>query len=107
MIRELNAMPEYALEVQDYTFSYGTTGENVLNGVTFRLEKGTFTALCGVSGSGKSTPLRAFKPELAVAGESSGRIRVLGDDPYSLSPVEPAFSRTSRAPSARWSSSCP
>ena len=54
-------MPEYALEV-----------------------------LCGVSGSGKSTLLRAFKPELAVEGESSGQIRVLGDDPYTLSPVESA-----------------
>lgn len=83
-------MPTYALEVQDYSFSYGDTGVNVLNGVTFSLEKGSFTALCGVSGSGKSTLLRAFKPELAVAGESSGQIRVLGDDPYSLSPIESA-----------------
>ncbi|MBR2804094.1 MAG: ABC transporter ATP-binding protein, partial [Eggerthellaceae bacterium] len=83
-------MPEYALEVQDYSFSYGKTGVNVLNGVTFSLDKGSFTALCGVSGSGKSTLLRAFKPELAVEGESSGQIRVLGDDPYTLSPVESA-----------------
>ncbi len=83
-------MPEYALEVQDYSFSYGDTGVNVLNGISFCLEKGSFTALCGVSGSGKSTLLRAFKPELAVAGESSGQIRVLGDDPYSLSPIESA-----------------
>ena len=38
-------MPEYALEVQDYAFSYGTTGHNELDSVTFSLEKGSFTAL--------------------------------------------------------------
>ena len=80
----------YALEVQDYAFSYGKTGVRVLDGVTFRLEQGSFAALCGVSGSGKSTLLRAFKPELAVAGEVSGTIRVLGDDPYALDAVESA-----------------
>lgn len=80
----------YALEVQDYSFSYGKTGVRVLDGVTFCLEQGSFAALCGVSGSGKSTLLRAFKPELAVAGEASGTIRVLGDDPYALDPVESA-----------------
>ena len=80
----------YALEVQDYSFSYGKTGVRVLDGVTFSLERGSFAALCGVSGSGKSTLLRAFKPELAVAGEASGTIRVLGDDPYALDPIESA-----------------
>ena len=83
-------MHEYALEVEHYFFSYGKTGVNVLNDVSFCLEKGSFAALCGVSGSGKSTLLRAFKPELAVAGDSSGSIRVLGDDPYALSPIESA-----------------
>ena len=83
-------MHEYALEVEDYSFSYASSGVKALDGVSFKLEKGSFAALCGVSGSGKSTLLRAFKPELAVAGESSGTIRVLSDDPYKLSSVESA-----------------
>lgn len=80
----------YALEMKDFSFSYGTAGVRALDGVTFQLEKGSFAALCGVSGSGKSTLLRAFKPEIAVAGESSGTIRVFGDDPYELDPIESA-----------------
>ena len=80
----------YALEMKDFSFSYGTAGVRALDSVTFQLEKGSFAALCGVSGSGKSTLLRAFKPEIAVAGESSGSIRVFGDDPYELDPIESA-----------------
>ena len=80
----------YALEMEDFSFSYGKSGVRALDGVSFKLEKGSFTALCGVSGSGKSTLLRAFKPEIAVAGESSGNIRVFGDDPYELDPIESA-----------------
>ena len=81
---------EFALEVEDYSFTYASSKVKALDGITFSLRKGSFAALCGVSGSGKSTLLRAFKPELAVAGEASGTIRVLGDDPYELSPVESA-----------------
>lgn len=83
-------MSKYALEMHGYAFSYGSTGEVVLHDVSFGLEHGSFTVLCGTSGSGKSTLLRAFKPELAVAGESRGTVRVLGDDPHLLSPVESA-----------------
>ena len=83
-------MSEYALEVCGYSFSYGSTAAEVLHDITFRLERGSFVALCGPSGSGKSTLLRALKPELSVAGEPRGTIRVLGDDPKLLSPVESA-----------------
>ena len=83
-------MCEYALEMRDYAFSYGSAGEDVLHNITFGLERGSFAVLCGASGSGKSTLLRALKPELAVAGKSKGMVRVLGDDPYLLSPVESA-----------------
>ena len=83
-------MSEYALEMHDYAFSYGQTGTNVLHDITFGLESGSFAVLCGASGSGKSTLLRALKPELAAGGEPRGTVRVLGDDPYLLSPVESA-----------------
>lgn len=81
---------DYALEMRDFSFSYGTSSVRALDGITFKLDKGSFAALCGVSGSGKSTLLRAFKPEIAVAGESSGSISVFGDDPYELDPIESA-----------------
>ena len=83
-------MSEYALEMRDYAFSYGSAGEDARHDITFGLESGSFTVLCGASGSGKSTLLRALKPELVVAGASKGTVRVLGDDPYLLSPVESA-----------------
>ena len=83
-------MTEHAVEMRDYAFSYGPAGADVLHGITFGLESGSFAVLCGASGSGKSTLLRALKPELAVAGSSRGTVRVLGDDPYLLSPVESA-----------------
>ncbi len=83
-------MSKYAIEMRDYAFSYGPEGVDVLHGITFGLENGSFAVLCGASGSGKSTLLRALKPELAVAGASKGTVRVLGDDPYLLSPVESA-----------------
>ncbi len=83
-------MTEYALEIRDYAFSYGSTGVDVLHDISFGLEGGSFAVLWGPSGSGKSTLLRALKPALAVAGSSRGTVRVLGDDPYLLSPVESA-----------------
>lgn len=83
-------MSEYALEIRDYAFSYGSTGVDVLHDISFGLEGGSFAVLWGPSGSGKSTLLRALKPALAVAGSSRGTVRVLGDDPYLLSPVESA-----------------
>ncbi|MEE1160117.1 MAG: ABC transporter ATP-binding protein, partial [Atopobiaceae bacterium] len=83
-------MSEYALEIRDYTFSYGSTGVDVLHDISFGLEDGSFAVPWGPSGSGKSTLLRALKPALAVAGSSRGTVRVLGDDPYLLSPVESA-----------------
>ena len=76
------------IELREVTLGYG---ERVLLRVDeLMLPRGRITAVIGRNGCGKSTLLRAFKPELAVAGESSGQIRVLGDDPYTLSPVESA-----------------
>ena len=86
----LRNVSEYALEMRDYAFSYGSTSTDALHDISFGLRHGSFAVLCGTSGSGKSTLLRAFKPELAVAGESRGTVRVLGDDPHLLGPVESA-----------------
>ena len=46
---------EHSIEFRDVSFAYKDSGEDVLKGVSFRLEKGSTTALVGRSGAGKST----------------------------------------------------
>jgi ABC-type multidrug transport system fused ATPase/permease subunit len=47
---------EYELEFKDVSFSY--ENKNVLNGISFGIEKGRVTALVGESGGGKSTIMK-------------------------------------------------
>ena len=49
-----------------------------LSNVSFSVEEGAFCVLVGPTGCGKTTLLRALKPELAPAGEKRGCMRVLG-----------------------------
>ena len=46
---------EREIEFRDVSFAYQNSGEEVLKGVSFRLKKGSVTALVGRSGAGKST----------------------------------------------------
>nr|MBR4281473.1 ABC transporter ATP-binding protein [Clostridia bacterium] len=46
---------EKCIEFRNVTFMYQNSGEEVLRGVSFRLEKGSTTALVGRSGAGKTT----------------------------------------------------
>ncbi len=68
------------LQVRDVTFRYPTSGEAVLNGMSFRIKKGEFVVLCGETGCGKTTLLRLIKNELAPHGERKGRIYFSGKD---------------------------
>ncbi|QMU78264.1 peptidase domain-containing ABC transporter [Streptacidiphilus sp. PB12-B1b] len=66
-----------ALEVDDVSFAYGAGGTRVLSEVSFSVPQGTFTALLGGSGSGKSSCA------LLLAGlhsPTAGSVRVDGHD---------------------------
>lgn len=50
------------IQFQDIHFRYPTRPDvRVLRGLSFKVEPGTYTALVGASGSGKSTVLVSFK----------------------------------------------
>lgn len=69
------------LRVENLTKIYGK-GENevrALDGVSFSLEKGEFTAIIGSSGSGKSTLLHLIG---GVDTPSAGKVFVDGTDVY-------------------------
>ena len=73
------------LAVKDLTFTYPGCASPAVEGVTFRVEKGEFLAVCGPTGCGKSTLLRLLKRELAPLGELSGEITVNGQAQAALS----------------------
>ena len=68
-------MKSEKLEVKNLVFNYGV--KNILNDISFNVEKGEFIAVVGKSGAGKSTLLRCLnllnKPksgEINIAGNS-------------------------------------
>jgi NHLM bacteriocin system ABC transporter ATP-binding protein len=66
-----------AIEVSNAVFSYGANLGPVLNGVSVRIEAGSFTALCGPSGSGKSTLANLI---LGLDSPSAGAVLFDGQD---------------------------
>jgi ABC-type Fe3+/spermidine/putrescine transport system ATPase subunit len=70
-----------AIGVRDLKVAYG--GTNVLHGVSLDFEPGSFTALLGSSGCGKTTLLRALSGFVPI---QSGSIIVGGQDIASLPP---------------------
>ncbi len=62
------------LEVKNAAFVYPKAPRPAVNNVSFMVEEGGLTLLCGVSGSGKSTLLRLLKPGLMPHGSFSGEI---------------------------------
>lgn len=63
------------------SFSYG--GDKVLNEASAEIKKGEFVALCGISGSGKSTIIRLL---LSLIDPDSGRVYLKGDINRRLNP---------------------
>lgn len=67
------------LEADGVRFAYGPTP--VLDGVSFRVERGEFVALAGPNGAGKSTLLRIL---LGLLTPAAGTVRLLGAAPADL-----------------------
>ena len=65
-----------ALAARDVVVELG--GRRVLDGVSFEVGRGEFTALCGPNGGGKTTLLRAA---LGLVPLAKGSIEVLGERP--------------------------
>ena len=83
---EMPALPEPAqpaavhgtdVELQDVRFAYTADGPEVLHGLSLRLPQGSFTALVGPSGGGKSTVAKLIARFWDV---SSGSIAIGGVD---------------------------
>ncbi|MED1204321.1 ABC transporter ATP-binding protein [Heyndrickxia acidicola] len=70
------------LTARNLTFQYPDQEEKALNGLTFNMNKGEFTVLCGPSGSGKSTLLRLLKRGVAPHGIQTGEL-LFKEQPFS------------------------
>lgn len=66
------------LRVENLNFSYPETENAVLSDVSFSINAGDFTVLCGRSGCGKTTLLRLLKKELSPVGNMRGEIYFRG-----------------------------
>ena len=73
-------MAETTLVVEEVSFAYGR--ERVLEDVSLTMAPGEFVALVGPNGSGKSTLVKVI---LGLLRPSSGRVRLFGADPATLS----------------------
>lgn len=74
-----------ALAFHDLTVELG--GHAALAGLSARVEKGGFTAVCGPNGAGKTTLLRAA---LGLVKATSGQVLIDGVETRSLSPADRA-----------------
>lgn len=73
------------LDIRNLTFTYPNGASPALAGVSLSVQRGEMIAVCGATGSGKSTLMRLIKRELAPLGDWSGSIRIGGIDRDALS----------------------
>lgn len=66
---------ESIIEVKDLSLEIGS--KKILSDISFSLEKGSFTAICGRNGAGKSQLLRILK---GLRKPTSGSIYIKGED---------------------------
>jgi len=84
------------LDVQDCHSFYGKS--HILQGVTLRLEKGSFVCLLGRNGVGKTTLLHSI---MGMVQPRSGRITVNGEDLTGLEPFQIARKGVGLVPETR------
>ena len=77
MIKGVDKMSEYVLELQDLCYSYEKGGKNVINSLNLTFEKGKIYAIVGKSGAGKTTLLSLLS---GLAKPTSGKILFNGKD---------------------------
>jgi len=78
------SMPQVEGKVifQDVTFSFDKNNSNVLNNVSFEIEKGQFIGIVGESGSGKSTLMKLLS---RLYSPNMGKVKI---DGYDIDKVE-------------------
>ncbi len=79
-----------ALALHNLAFAYPGATDPVLKDCSWEVPAGSFALLVGGTGSGKSTLLSLCKPQIAPAGERSGKIEVFGRAAGELSDAESA-----------------
>lgn len=82
-------MEKLAIKINNLSFKYVGSNENVLKNINLEIPHGAFYVLIGPSGSGKSTLLtllRGFHQE--IGGELKGEIRVFGKNISEVSIAE-------------------
>ena len=73
---------EGKVSFQDVTFSFDKNNSNVLNNVSFEIEKGQFIGIVGESGSGKSTLMKLLS---RLYSPNMGKVKI---DGYDIDKVE-------------------
>ena len=68
---------EEILKIENISFSYGQSGTEIIDNISFSAHFGEFVSLVGPSGCGKSTLLRIIAGLIAQTG---GRVSYMGND---------------------------
>ena len=78
------------LTLSHVSFTYPQTERAAVCDVSCSIGRGEFVAICGATGSGKSSLLRLLKRELTPLGTLSGEIRFMGTELAALSNADAA-----------------
>ncbi|MGN1086565.1 MAG: ABC transporter ATP-binding protein, partial [Porcipelethomonas sp.] len=68
------------IKVENLSFAYKGSKTNIIDDISFSVNKGDFLILYGPSGCGKTTLLKLMKKEIAPDGKRKGRIYYKGTD---------------------------